>query len=80
MYDFSRHLQPDEKILYQGRPVPGKGGKPIGWLLFVIIFLLVIMSIFIWAIVNKVGDGANGVDLKVIIFFMIFFLFIGVAA
>ena len=33
MYNFEEHLGKEEKIIYQGKAVPGKGSKNIGGLL-----------------------------------------------
>ncbi len=57
MYDFSSNLLENEEILYQGRPVPGKGSKSIGGLIFVICFSLVTQIILIWSVITKTGDG-----------------------
>ena len=42
MYDFAPHLKEGEKILWQGKANPKKGGKLIFELLFVIFFILVV--------------------------------------
>lgn len=57
MHDFSSNLLENEEILYQGRPVPGKGSKSIGGLIFVICFSLVTQIILIWSVITKTGDG-----------------------
>lgn len=75
MYDFSQHLQKDEYILYQGRPVLGRGSKQVGGFIFVIVFSLVMLSILIWVYANKIGDGTNGIDLEFVIFFILILFF-----
>lgn len=78
MYNFKEHLQEDEKILYEGRPVPGAGSKSIGGLIFVICFALGIQALMIWSVVTKTGDGAEGVNLGFIIMFLVATLFLGI--
>jgi len=77
MYNFSSHLLADEKILYQGQPVPGKGGKGVGGLVFLICFALAIQIAMIWSVVTGTGDGANGINLSFIIIFLVATLFLG---
>ncbi len=78
MYDFKQHLQENEKILWEGRPVPKTGSKPIGSLLFVCIFAIISISLLVWSVTNKVGDGANGISDSFIILVLtsVFFLVI----
>ena len=80
MYNFSSHLFADEKILYQGQPVPGKGDKGVGGLIFLICFVLSIQIFMILSVINEIGDGANGIDSEFIFIFLIatFFLVIGI--
>lgn len=70
MNNFEQYLFPDEKILWQGRPVQGKGDKSVGGEIFVIIFVLLMQILLIWSVVYKVGDGADGVTLNFIIIFL----------
>ena len=77
MYNFSSHLLANEKILYQGQPVPGKGSKSLGGILFLICFALFIQVALIWSVVTKTGDGANGVNLTFIIIFLTATEFLG---
>ncbi len=77
MYNFSQHLMADEKILYQGRSVPGKGGKAVGGLVFLIFFALAIQGLMIWSVITKTGDGANGINLSFIVIFLAVTLFLG---
>jgi len=75
MFDFSKYLEEDEKILYEGRPVPGKGDKSIGGCIFIIVFVAIIQALLIWSLVYKVGDGAEGITLSYIIIFAVTLLF-----
>ena len=77
MYKFEQYLNSDEVILYEGRPVSGKGSKNVGGEIFVIIFELVIQILLIWSIVTGTGDGANGINFNFIMIFGITLLFIG---
>lgn len=79
MYNFEEHLLENEKILYQGRPVPGKGGKGVLGFIFIILFCLIIQGILIWSIVFKVGDGANGLSPTYIMVSLILLVIIGIA-
>lgn len=79
MFDFSKYLEKDEKILYQGTPVPGKGDKSIGMLIFIIVFMAIVQGLLIWSVVTGAGDGANGVDLSFIIIFGVTLFFDGIA-
>lgn len=78
MYDFKKHLLENEEILYEGRAFPGKGGKEIIGLLFVICFSLFVLALLIWSVVTGTGDGANGVTIEFIIIFLVFLLFLGI--
>lgn len=77
MYNFENNLLVDEKILYQGKPTPGKGGKSVGGLLFLICFALGIQALMILSVVTKTGDGAGGINLGFIIIFLAATLFLG---
>ena len=79
MFDFSKILDSDEKILYQGRPVVGKGDKSIGGSIFIILFMLVIQVLMIWSLVTGTGDGADGITPTFIIIFAATLLFDGIA-
>lgn len=76
-FDFNSCLLDDEKILYQGRPTPGEGGKQVGGSLVVICFSLFMLGLLIWSLVTKTGDGANGINLTYIIIFAVVLLFLG---
>lgn len=78
MYKFEQYLNSDEIILYQGRPVPGKGSKHVGGEIFIIVFTLIIQLLMIWSVVTKTGDGANGVDVSFVIIFSVTLLFSGI--
>ena len=69
MYNFEKELIRDEKIIYQGSPVPGKGAKNIGGLLFVFLFCLGLQILMIWSLVAKVGDGTGGINFSFIAIF-----------
>lgn len=77
MYNFQNNLLSDEKILYEGKPVPGKGGKNIGGFIFLICFVLLIQILLIWSVTTKTGDGAEGMSLGFIIIFLVSLLFLG---
>lgn len=79
-FDFNSCLFKDEKILYQGRPTPGKGSKHVGGLLFLICFSLACLGLLIWSLVTKTGDGAYGISLTYTIFFIVLsaFLLLGI--
>lgn len=79
MYNFSSHLLEDEKILYQGQSVPGKGGKDIGGLIFVICFSLMIQIFVVFAVVNGMTEVENETIFALEVLFgpMIFFLVAG---
>lgn len=77
MYDFQSKLLAGEKILYEGKPVPGKGEKNISGFIFLICLSLVFQVIMILSVVTKTGDGAEGVDLSFIIIFLTITLFLG---
>ena len=78
-YDFSKHLLNDEKILWEGKPVPGKGSIPIAGLVFVICFMLLCIGLMIWSIVNKIGDGANGINIDFIAIIIVLLVFFGIS-
>lgn len=59
MYNFEQHLLKNEKILYQGRSVPGKGGKNIGGLLFLVLFSLVVLILLMWKFFETRGAEWN---------------------
>lgn len=77
MYNFEQHLLEDEKILWQGQAVPGKGDKSVGGELFVILGMFLMQVLLIWSVVAKVGEGANGITGKFILFFVLTLLFDG---
>lgn len=70
-YDFEKQLFKNEKIIYQGKPVPGSGSKDVGGLIFVLILTLLIQSLLIFSVVFKIGEGANGINLNFIIIFLV---------
>ncbi len=80
MYNFSQHLFANETILYQGRPNPGKGGKPLGGCLFLMAFSAVIALIMIWSVIAKVGDGKDGISISFTIIFLFDLLFFIIGA
>lgn len=57
--------------------MPGKGGKGVGGLVFLICFALAIQIAMIWSVVTRTGDGANGINLNFIIIFLVATLFLG---
>lgn len=71
MFNFNQVLMANEEILYEGKPVPGKGNKGIGGILFLLAFVAVWCGILIWSIVTNTGDGANGIDGDFIIMLLI---------
>lgn len=80
MYNFSQHLFANETILYQGRPNPGKGGKPLGGCLFLMAFSAAIALIMIWSVIAKVGDGKDGISISFTIIFLFDLLFFIIGA
>ena len=79
MYNFEKHLEKDEKILYRGRPIPGKGDKSIGGCIFIILFMALMQGLMIWSVVTGTGDGADGINLSFIVIFGVTLLFDGIA-
>lgn len=77
MYDFSKHLFPDEKILYQGKPTLGKTAKDIKGILLFIGFALLIQIVMILSVITGTGDGKNGITLGFILIFLVVTLFLG---
>ena len=79
MFDFNKYLMKDEKIIWQGRPNPGKGAKvdSVSGYIFVFVFMLLVQVLLIWSVITGTGDGANGVDLTFILFFSITLFFQG---
>ncbi len=71
MFTFNDVLMENEKILYEGKPVPGKGGKAIGGVLAILAFVAVWCGLLIWSVVTKTGDGANGIDFTFIIMMLV---------
>ena len=78
MYNFEQHLFKDEKILYEGRAVPGEGGKSISGLLMAVGAMLFIQLLLIIDIQYKKSQGIE-VDYPITIIFMFTFLFEGLA-
>lgn len=74
MYDFSSYLLADEKILYQGCPVPGKGSKGIFGLIFIICFMVGIQILMIWSVAT--GISAEGIGFGFIGIFLVTIFFI----
>lgn len=72
MYNFQEHLEADEKILYQGQPILGKGSLNLKGLLAMLIFLVGCQALMIWSLLNEMGDGFN---LSFIFIFGIFTMF-----
>lgn len=79
MYDFNSNLIEDEKIIYEGRPVPGTGSKNIGGPLFIIGFITLMQFLLIWSVVTKTGDGAYGITPGFVIIFLVTLLFDAIA-
>lgn len=79
MYNFKQHLEEGERILYQGKPVPGMVSKNVGGLSFIIVFMLVIQVLMVWSVITGSGDGANGINIDFIIIFLVTLLFEGIA-
>lgn len=74
MHDFSKVLKENEKIIYECRPNPGKGGKSILGIIFIITFMTVIQVVC--AISSKAGNSQlSGSDLLII--YLVTFLFDG---
>lgn len=71
MYNFEKLLFPDEKILYQGRPIPGKGHKNIRVTIFMLIFLALIQIIMFYTFKTE------GISLDAIVIFLVLFIFEG---
>ena len=67
VYNFKEHLINDEEILYEGRPVPGKGNKQVWGYLFGIAFIGLMLVLLIW----NLSKDTNGLDFKYILFFTI---------
>lgn len=79
MYDFSKILEDNEEILWEGKPVVRTGLKQIGGLLFLLLFSLTGSSLLIWSVWAKVGDGESGINLDFILLFGIFLFFAVIA-
>ena len=47
MFDFHLYLEDNEEILYEGRPVPGKGNKQLGGILLIILFTGSLLALFL---------------------------------
>ncbi|MBR3368481.1 hypothetical protein IKG45_01670 [Candidatus Saccharibacteria bacterium] len=78
MYDFTSHLKENEKILWQGQAHPKKGGKPIGGLVFALVFVICCIASLILSLVFGIGDGAKGLSLDFIVIFLGFFFLLGI--
>ena len=66
-YDFNRQLYKDEQILYQGKPIPGKGSKQIKEYIFVIGFFAISIGLLIWSLIA----GEKPIDLSFIVIFIV---------
>ncbi len=77
MYDFQCHLQPNEKILYQGKPSPGKGSKKVGFFLALIVFSLGIQAMLIWCLADQTESGIGEMEIAFIVVFLIVTVFLG---
>ena len=75
MFDFNQILMANEKILYEGKPTPGKGHKGIAGILGLFAFVFIWCGILIWSVVTQTGDGENGIDGTFIIMFLAGLLF-----
>lgn len=71
MFNFNDILMENEKILYEGKPTPGKGGKALGGILAILAFVVVWCGLLIWSVATKTGDGANGIDFTFIIMMLV---------
>ncbi len=71
MYDFNSNLLENEEILYQGRPVPGKGDKNLKGLIFFTCFPIIMQIILIWSVITGNGDGENGITFSFVIIFLV---------
>lgn len=78
MFNFNQVLMPNEEILYEGKPVPGKGNKNISSILFVLLFVALIIGLLIWSVVTKTGDGAKGITINFIMIMLVAILFGGI--
>lgn len=74
MYDFSKMLGENEKILWQGKPNLGKGSKNVGGEIFGIIFVLIFAIIFISQSI-PIFIGCN-IILIILVYSIIFKLFL----
>ena len=75
MYDFSKELDPNEEILYQGSPAMGKGSNHIIKSLILLTFSLLGQALMIWNICVKIGDGEYEINTSFIFIFLAFLLF-----
>lgn len=75
MFNFEQYLLDNEKILYQGKSVPGKGSKNIGIALFIILFMLVCQVLLILAITKEIKKGRFEMLFPFILFFGVTLLF-----
>lgn len=75
MYNFEKHLQENEVILYQSRAVPGKGGKAVGGSLFLIIFSLFINGCLVYSFLSN-NNFENGIFGFIIVFLIVSVFFI----
>lgn len=80
MYDFNKILTKNEKILYKGKPVPGKSYNGIYEMLFIIVFTLIILTTII-VIGVKRGDLSDSFDMnfRIVILIIIGALVFGVS-
>lgn len=78
MYDFTPHLKENETILWQGQANPKKGGRPLGRLIFALIFIICCIAALILSLIFGIGEGANGLSLKYIVIILGFFFFFSI--
>lgn len=79
MFDFNQVLMANEKILYEGKPVPGKGNKSLGGILAILAFVVIWCGLLIWMVATETGDGAKGIDFSFIIMMLVGLGFGGIA-
>ena len=74
MYNFSKELESDERIIWQGKPVPGLGGKNTAGIIILIIFGLIFTGIPLAAIII---DNLNFSPI-IVMLVGLFLLFLGI--
>lgn len=75
MYNFEKLLYPEEKILYKGKPVPGKGHKNLGILTLCTIVFGLIIAMLVYQLKVFWFDPTGILMLLVLLIFECFFIY-----